>query len=247
MSVRFVTEKPLHVAEPLRGAELASPSRRAAALAIDFAILIVPSVAVGLAAALLALSSSYPRGLHALRVLVRHGDASERERHAALRDVAPLLVRLEAEGLPAEARVAVEAGDLDKAADVLATRELLVAMSFSEESKPALREGVIRLPVERLIPPVLRGVALYGVAATYFTLLGSFGGRTLGKRLFGIRVARLDGHRLSLLESLERFIGFLEIPGTLGLTLAYLWRDPNRRLPHDRLVHTVVVRSRKRA
>jgi hypothetical protein len=29
----------------------------------------------------------------------------------------------------------------------------------------------------------------------------------------------------------------VHIPGTMFLGVADLWRDPNRRLPHDRVVH----------
>ena len=45
-----------------------------------------------------------------------------------------------------------------------------------------------------------------------------------------------------LFESFERAAAYLEIPATLGLCLISLWRDPNRRLPHDRVVHTAVLR-----
>jgi hypothetical protein len=39
MSTRFLTEHPLKVAPELRGAELASPLRRAAAFVLDFVVL----------------------------------------------------------------------------------------------------------------------------------------------------------------------------------------------------------------
>jgi uncharacterized RDD family membrane protein YckC len=85
------------------------------------------------------------------------------------------------------------------------------------------------------------------VGALYFTLLTrGRRGATLGKRLLGIRVVRLDGHRLSLMESFERFAGYLHIPGSLGLSLLDLWHDPNRRLPHDRTVHTAVLSVARR-
>ena len=64
--------------------------------------------------------------------------------------------------------------------------------------------------------------------------------------MLGIRVVRLDGHRLSLMESFERFAGYLHIPGSLGIGLLDLWHDPNRRLPHDRAAHTAVVRAPRR-
>ena len=46
VSVRFLTERPLHVAEELHGLPLASPLRLGVAFAVDLAIVIVPSVLV---------------------------------------------------------------------------------------------------------------------------------------------------------------------------------------------------------
>jgi uncharacterized RDD family membrane protein YckC len=139
--------------------------------------------------------------------------------------------------------VAVEEGHLDEAARLLATRSLLFSLRFEEDTGPARPPDTLRVPVEKLIPGSVRAAALFGVPAVYFTLLTSFGGRTLGKRLAGIRVRRLDGGRLSLADSFERFTGYLQVPAALGTPIGDLWRDPNRQLPHDRTVHTVVVRT----
>jgi len=245
MGQRYLSEKPLVVAEQLRGQPLASPSRRAVAFGIDMGLLVLPSLVVALGAALAGLWVSQPKALGALRTLIFGGrSVPPAAEHAALRELAPLLVRFDAEGLPPEVREAVRAGKLDRAADELAKRRLIFAMSFSDEFRPELAEGEVRFPVERLIPQALRGLALYGVAALYFGVLTR--GRkqaTLGKRVAGIRVVRLDGERLTLWESFERFVGYLHIPGTLFVGLADLWRDPNRRLAHDRVVHTAVLRD----
>jgi len=57
-------------------------------------------------------------------------------------------------------------------------------------------------------------------------------------------VVRLDAGRLGLLESFERFVGYAQVPASLFTALLDFWRDPNRRLPHDRLSGTLVVRVR---
>lgn len=100
-------------------------------------------------------------------------------------------------------------------------------------------------PLRRTIAFAL-DLALYGVGALHFTLLTARRGRTLGKRMLGIRMVRLDGHRLSLVEALERFVGYLHVPGLLLISPSDLWRGPNRRLAHDRIAHTAVVRVRAR-
>lgn len=249
MRMRVLTKEPLRVATELIGAPLAPPLRRVVAFGIDMVLLVVPSVLVAMGAALAGMWIKQPEALDALRTLALGGRSlAPGAEHAALRELAPLLVRFDAEGLPSEVREAVRAGELDRAADLLATRSLIFAMSFSEEWRPGLAEGAVRFPLELLIPQAVRGVALYGVAALYFGLLTrSRKQATLGKRIVGIRVVRLDGERLTLWESLERFVGYLHIPGTLFVGLVDLWRDPNRRLAHDRVVHTAVIRVRQRS
>ena len=246
MPARFLRDEPLRVVGELRGQPLASPLRRAIAFAVDCAIVIIPSVAVALAVAAVSLRLSQPHVLSALRTLIGGGEKlAPAERHAALRELAPVLVRLDAEGLSDDVVEAVRAGDLDRAADGLAKRNLVIAMSFAEEPTARATPGAVRFPLERLIPKAVRGVTLYGVAALYFGLFTrGRRGATIGKRLVGIRVARLDGERVTLLESLERFVGYLHIPGTLFIGLADLWRDPNRRLAHDRVAHTAVLRGK---
>ncbi|MBZ5588610.1 MAG: RDD family protein [Acidobacteriia bacterium] len=244
MSLRLLSDEPLEVAPELVGLLLASPLRRAVAFALDLAIVVVPSVAVAVAVAAAALALKQPRSLAALRTLIfDESTATAFESHAAMLELAPLLVQLDADGVPVEVLAAVRTGELDRAADELGKHKLIVAMSLSEGTKTAAPEGAVRFPFERLIPEQVRFVTLYGVAALYFGILTrGRRGATPGKRMVGIRVARLDGERLSLVESLERFAGYLHVPGSLGLSLIYLWRDPNRRLPHDRVANTAVLR-----
>jgi len=66
--------------------------------------------------------------------------------------------------------------------------------------------------------------------AVYYTLCTAWWGRTLGKRLAGIRVVRLDGHRLSLAEASSASPATCTSP-LAGTALLDLWRDPNRRMP----------------
>ncbi len=245
MAKRTLIDEPLSVAPSLVGAALASPVRRGAALAVDLALLLVPTVATALLAAALSLAANDPRSLHAMRTLVSPPAGRPAAERAAFCDLVPLFVRTEAPGLPASAVAAAEEGRLEQACDAMQGYNIVVAVSFEGEiEKPPARTVV--LPIHKLIPPGARVLALFGVPALYFIVCTtSRRGATIGKRLFGIRVARLDGERLSPLEALERFAGYVHIPATMFLGLADLWRDPNRRLAHDRTVHTAVFRVRR--
>lgn len=157
-----------------------------------------------------------------------------------------MLVEAEMPGVPAEAELAVEHHDSAAAAEALRDYDLMLTISFEEEERSALPGKSIRFEIQRLLPTPLRIVALFGVLSLYFTLChASRRGQTLGKRVFRIQVVHLGGEKLSLFESFERAAGLLEIPATMGLALLSLWRDPNRRLPHDRIAHTAVVRVKR--
>lgn len=242
-SPRLLNDSFLHVSPELVGMAVATPVRRALAFAVDWAVLIVPVLAVAIGAAALSVRAKEPSAIPAVLALWTESGDSLHQRES-WKKAARLLTDLEAPGLPPSVRDAVERGDLETAADTLAKRALMISLAIGEREEAHLPPKVVSLEVERLIPRPLRGLALLGVAALYFTLChSSRRGQTLGKRLLGIRVAQLGGERLSLFESFERSAAYLEIPASLGLSLVSLWRDPNRRLPHDRVVHTAVLRS----
>jgi hypothetical protein len=247
MPLRRLTDTPLHVRASLVGSLLGSPARRIIAFAVDATLLVVPAVLTSLAIAGLFLWTSDRPAFDALRRLAQ-GGLERSATHRVLRDLAPLLVRLECRGLPAEAILATEQGDVDRAADVLADYDFQVSLKISEgeyEAPPGPKS--VRIAVEKLIPPLARGLALFVVPAAYFTLFTCSRLRaTPGKLLLGLRVVRLDGEDLSLVEGLERFVGYLHIPATLFVSLLDFWRDPNSRLPHDRTVHTAVLRAQRR-
>jgi uncharacterized RDD family membrane protein YckC len=86
----------------------------------------------------------------------------------------------------------------------------------------------------------------FGWAAFYFTALTTWlGGQTPGKKLLGIRVIKLDGSRLSLWESFERYGGYGAglATGLLGF-LQVFW-DANRQAIQDKLSETLVIDLRK--
>lgn len=67
-------------------------------------------------------------------------------------------------------------------------------------------------------------------------LLTGLTGTTIGKRMLGLRVARLDGEPVGLLWSLVRTVLLLVVVPAL------LW-DRDHRGMHDRAANTVVLRS----
>lgn len=84
----------------------------------------------------------------------------------------------------------------------------------------------------------------FGWAALYTTvLLSTMKGQTLGKRMMGIRVVRLDGKPINWWVAFERAGGYAAgfATGLLGFFQVY-W-DSNRQAIHDRIVGTVVVRE----
>lgn len=246
MADRSVTDAGLRLAPRLRGAPLASPGRRLAAFAVDAALVFLPSLAVALLVAWAVLAVREPAALEALTGMVSGRTDSPQAHRQAMRDLAPLLVRYDMPGTPAAVAVAIEDGDLDRAAEALVDRDLVIVLNV-DQGAGGDHPDRVRVELQRLMPGGLRLASLYGVAALYFTWTTSRrGGTTLGKRWLGVRVVRLDLRPLGALESFERFVGYAQVPASLFTALADLWRDPNRRLPHDRLSGTLVIRAPRR-
>ena len=85
---------------------------------------------------------------------------------------------------------------------------------------------------------------VFGWGTIYLTLfLALWSGRTPGKKLFGLRVVRLNGQPLGLYMSLERAGGYAAGLATGLLGFAQVWWDPNRQAIHDKVAETVVVRE----
>ncbi len=84
----------------------------------------------------------------------------------------------------------------------------------------------------------------FGWAAIYMTVILSWWrGQTVGKRLLGIRVVRLDGEPITWWVAFERVGGYAAGVATGLLGFAQVWWDANRQTIHDRIVGTVVIRE----
>ena len=247
MSSRTLSDDPLHVRPELVGAPLASPLRRALAFAIDIVLMLIPSLILAIGAAAISLSFRDPQALSGIRSLLTDKSLDEHAREEAIKSILPLLARHDMPGIPTPAKVAIEEGKVQEAFELVRDYDYEFSLQIGEFEPPPLRPKMIRVQIGELIPRSMHFLALYGLAAIYFGLLSSGRrGATVGKRILGIRVVRLDGHRLSIWESLERFVGYLHIPATLGIPILDLWRDRNRRMPHDRSAHTAVLRNNPR-
>ena len=84
----------------------------------------------------------------------------------------------------------------------------------------------------------------FGWASLYLTVMLSWWkGQTIGKRLLGIRVLRLDGEPITWWVAFERAGGYAAGFATGLLGFAQVYWDSNRQAIHDRIVGTVVVRD----
>ncbi|MEL6558623.1 MAG: RDD family protein [Bacteroidota bacterium] len=84
------------------------------------------------------------------------------------------------------------------------------------------------------------------VSVLYFGVMNYwFQGQTLGKKIFKIRVVKLNGKPMSFWGSIERATGYTA-SGSLFLYgfFQYFW-DRNRQTTHDKITETIVIKNRK--
>jgi uncharacterized RDD family membrane protein YckC len=82
-------------------------------------------------------------------------------------------------------------------------------------------------------------VAIFG--PSYFVFFWMLTGQTVGQRIMGVRVVRLNGRRLGFWLSLARWIGYQVCVFTLGLGFLWVLVDNRRMGWHDKLARTCVV------
>src|SRR5688572_12739418 len=124
----------LHVAvvsphPELDGLPLASPRQRAVAFGLDATILFVPTIIVAMLAAAAALAIREPAAFNALWQRSAGGSNADRDR-IWREQLAVLLVRYDADGLPPSLALAVEQGDLARAGEMIAPDDVLVHVSL---------------------------------------------------------------------------------------------------------------------
>ncbi|GGP34636.1 hypothetical protein GCM10010214_03850 [Streptomyces abikoensis] len=113
---------------------------------------------------------------------------------------------------------------------------------------PLLISGAIRATADGAAPlaSLVMLVGMIAVFLLYEPLMLSKSGSTFGKRICGIRVARLsDGQNLSYGGALWRMLssylmGFVPLLGLLNI-LWCLWDSPYRQCLHDKAASSVVV------
>jgi len=232
-----VQAEPLAVVPSLLGQALATPVRRAWALGLDLLIIAAVS-AVSLWWLVLSLV--------VLAVVVRWAMLEEGiERRWAQAVAAALLVlslavAWQAWQGPPEVDDPGEAAAAGVSASASSASSATGASVAADPHNP--RRGW-RAHVSRMIDELGLGL---GWSIVYFSLLPAvWQGRTVGKRLFGLRIVVLSGERLSPLRGLKRYGGYVAGMATGGLGFAQVFWEPNRQALHDKAAHTVVLDTRQ--
>lgn len=256
---RWVQPEALNVAPQLVGAPLATPVRRAWALGLDLLVVALLSgvgslwLGLGLALVLLQLRSRrdlVPSGVAepaartrrlvwagwlaaAVLLFLAVGEAQHRWdqwRHPEAAAAAPAAV-------PAPTLPAASAPSADR----LRIAELEAQLKEARQNKPLSW----RLQWNRLWDDVAAGL---GWGIVYFSLLPAWwGGQTVGKKLFGLRVVELTGKPMTVMRCLKRYGGYAAGMATGGLGFAQVLWDVNRQGLQDKAAHTVVLDLRAAA
>ncbi len=252
---RWVTPEPLNVAPRLVGLPLATPQRRAAAMAVDLAVVALLSgvsgfwLVGGLLLVVLQLRSQ--RGGTRWRTVVGWG-------FAGLLGLLALQEAWDTWG-PDRAVHRVAAADAEAAAEAMVDTFSQAAGAAAPAASaaglaPALRIAQLEAEIAALRAPqplslrheldrlIDAAGASFGWGIVYFSLLPAWwGGQTPGKKLFGLRVVELTGQPMTVMRCLRRYGGYAAGMATGGLGFLQLLWDRNRQGIQDRTAHTVVI------
>lgn len=262
---RVVRPEPLSVAPQHIGARLASPQRRAVAMALDLLAIALLTNVGGLwmvaGMALMAWQLAARRGgvprtrglwlgwaAAALVLWLAVGELQQRW---------PVFGDEPAAAAWAHAEGAEQAGASEDAASTpVAALGAASAAALSAQQQVAQLEAELARLRDKLEHrgPGLQGAlrswldeigAGLGWGILYFSLLPAWWrGQTLGKKVMRLRVVELSGQPITAMRSLKRYGGYVAGLATGGIGLLQLLWDPNRQGLHDKAAHTVVLDER---
>jgi hypothetical protein len=242
---RLVSVEPLNVAPALIGRTLATPGRRALALAADGLVVALLAAASGwwLALALAVLAGSLHRSLAA--------EGARRWVRALLIGVLLAAAAWTAwdtwradtpRALPADATQAAQAPQAALPDDASDRQRLERAEAELHEARQALQRRTLGDHVQATLDD---WGASFGWGVVYFSLLPAlWQGQTLGKRLLRLRIVELTGKPITPLRGLKRYGGYAAGLATGGLGFLQVLWEPNRQGLHDKAAHTVVLDER---
>lgn len=71
-------------------------------------------------------------------------------------------------------------------------------------------------------------------------------GRTIGKKIMGLKIVGIYHHKLNLWHSLERSLGYVASAAEMGLGFFQVLWNPNRMALHDKIAETIVIKCSKK-
>lgn len=95
--------------------------------------------------------------------------------------------------------------------------------------------------VNFLFSPTMAAIISIGFVLFYYVFFWYAAGQTPGKAILGIKIVSLSGRKLTLLQTIVRYIGYFISAFVLGLGFAWILIDDRRLGWHDRLARTCVI------
>jgi len=243
-----VTQEPLIIADSMLGRPLGSFRRRAAAIICDMVVMGCLFLPIFAGLSLLSLHREDPGLLPAFRAW--RASPSGEERAALSRDAlfrfCRILAQRRPEILEPEALAAIEAGDPEKFREVFGDDDTNVVITATDETTIVHQgdERRVILGTDVLLGEYSSFLSWGAAVVGWFTLVPwLFRGRSPGKWIFRLRVARLDGRRLTLWDCFGRAGGYGASAATVFLGFLEAAWHPNRQAMHDRIAATVVLRD----
>jgi len=238
----FVSDSHLSVDPSLINQRLASYLRRSVAFFVDLIFMLILTLCL----ICVSLKISSPKLVSAIYNLI--DSDSETLDEPAGKQLLDLYAALEQENpgiLPEDIKRAVSIWDYEYFKEEGGQKTISLTGDFFSSQKSEVTEaGHIILRSDITFTGKRIFFSGFSSLLVYFTFLLWLGkGQTPGKKLMGIRVVKLSGAKISLMDAFERAGGYSASLSTCFLGFLDIFRAPNRQTLHDRVCGTVVIRS----
>jgi uncharacterized RDD family membrane protein YckC len=118
----------------------------------------------------------------------------------------------------------------------------LVNLALEQVAREQVRNAFTMAEVDQIILTYLIIRLIFYLS--YQFVSNYFGGQTIGKMIFGIRVVRTNGEKLRLVDAAMRAFGYFISGLFLGLGFVWAFVDERKQGWHDKIAKTLVVKNR---
>ena len=228
------------------GTPLATFRRRALAIVIDFSLLYLIGIPLGLLVIFIYLKFESPKLANEITSFIKADSTDTLSTKGSTREMVLLFNKTYPEQIPLDWKWPIEHNDFDSLDSVVDSWNFVVDLTADRALDFNYSTKQLKIGPDAFIGQFGNFMGKLTFFLAYFSLFPWLTrGKTPGKWITGIRIVRLDGEPVTLWDAFGRAGGYSASFSTLMLGFFEAYWSMNRQALHDKIAGTTVIRELK--